>query len=82
MPCAVGWAGTQISGKPALQGDHEFSSMGFSPDALPASQVKGHTVDYNTYEEVHFFVGLFWEETVLSIEGGHFWLMIITLSGE
>jgi hypothetical protein len=28
-----------------------------------------------------FLVGLFWEETVLSVEGGHFWPMIITLSG-
>jgi hypothetical protein len=40
-------------GEAALQGDHESSSMSFSPDALPASQVKGHTVDYNTYEELH-----------------------------
>ena len=41
-------------GEAALQGDHKFSSTSFSPDALPASQVKGHDVDYNTYEELHF----------------------------
>jgi hypothetical protein len=35
-------------GEAVLRDDHEFSSMSFSPDALPASQVKGHTVDYNT----------------------------------
>ena len=41
-------------GDVALQDDYEFSSMSFLPDTLPASQVKGHTVDYNTYEELHF----------------------------
>jgi hypothetical protein len=54
--------------------------MSFSPDALPASQVKGHTVDYNTYEELHFSWTIL-EETILSVEGGHFWLVVITLSG-
>ena len=50
MPCAVGWAGDVPGldfGEAALQGDHEFSSTSFSPDALPASEVKGHTVDYS-----------------------------------
>ena len=33
-------------GEAALQGDRESSSTRFSPDTLPASEVKGHNVDY------------------------------------
>jgi hypothetical protein len=48
------WSKREEIDEEALQGDHELSSTSFSPDALPAFQVKDHNVDYNTYEELHF----------------------------
>jgi hypothetical protein len=49
MPCAVGWAGTyfaRISGKQRCKVIASLALRVFPPDALPASEVKGHNVDY------------------------------------
>jgi hypothetical protein len=44
---------------------------------LQEGLLKGHAVD-NTYEGLHFSWDYFWEETVLSVEGSHFWVNSLT----
>src|SRR5271156_3525434 len=44
---------------------------------LQEGLLKGHAVD-NTYEGLHFSWDYIWQETVLSVEGSHFWLNGLT----